>query len=371
MTRGKLVILLCLFTLLTLFSILSIYYAHQLPTQEVKTTNLCTYTHTGTYDYTAYLKSNLIYNVSELKPGQGTLYLEITEYIATTFTYTFQTDQTANITIQYNITTYIESPTWRKNLSTVPQTTQNFTETASAQFSRSYNVDVVSIEYLKNSLDSETGVYTPNYNVTIQPQILTTAQTDAGPISEFFNPTLSLAFKKGTPEGNYISTTNLQNAQPGALTQTTVTNLTWAVNQQYASYAFTITSFAVLAITSWVFTKTRPPARKPAKPIEDIISPFQEVIAESAEEPQFKEHRFMPTTIVSMKTLEDLIKVADWLGKPVLSYQKPKVSESPERTRIFYVLDGITRYEFTITAPSITKEEEEEKEAEIEEENSD
>ena len=76
----------------------------------------------------------------------------------------------------------------------------------------------------------------------------------------------------------------------------------------------------------------------------------------------------MPTTIISMKTLEDLIKVADWLGKPVLSHQKPKSSQGATSTRVFYVLDGTTRYEHTITAPSITREEEKEKEAEIENE---
>jgi len=361
MTRGKLTILLCFFTLLTLFSILSIYYTHQLPTQEVKTTNLCTYTHIGNYDYTAYLKSNLIYNVSELKPGQGTLYLEITEYIATTFTYTFQTDQTANITIQYNITTSLESPKWRKTLSSVNQTTQNYTETTSAEFSSNYTFDVTYIQYLKNSFDSETRLYTSNYSVTIKPQILTTAQTDAGPINELFNPTLTLVFQQGTPEGDYISTTNLQNTRPSAITQTTITNLAWATNQQYASYAFTATSLAALAITSYAFTRTQPPT-KPAKPLEEIIAPYQEVIAESTGEPTYEGR----TATITMKSLEDLIKVADWIGKPVLSYQKPPTQTSKESTRVFYVLDGTTRYECTITAPTIT-----EKEEEAETENSD
>jgi hypothetical protein len=124
------------------------------------------------------------------------------------------------------------------------------------------------------------------------------------------------------------------------------------MSQRYAAYGFSIASFAGLTVTAWTFIRTRPATRKPAKPIEEIIEPFQEIIAESAEEPQFKEHDLMPTTSVSMKTLEDLIKVADWLGKPVLSHQGTRESRSTQSTRVFYVLDGTTRYEYTITGPS-------------------
>lgn len=365
MTRGKLTILLSLFALLSFFSVLTLYSTHQLSTEREIVTPLYTYEEVGTYDYTARLKPNTIYdNRTTLKPGQGVLYRQITESIDTLFTYTFQGDRPANITITYSID--VSLPNWRKSIYTIPVKTRNYTGTT-AQFSTNFNFNIDSIEALKQTLEAETRAGVSDYNVTIRPQILTTAKTEVDTQTlnvnlTSFTPTLAYTFRYDS-----ISTSSLEYTRPGARTYTETIYLAWVMNQRYASYGFSAASFAGLAITSWAFTKTRPRALKPAKPIEEIISPFQEVIAESAGEPTYKGQ----TATITMKSLEDLIKVADWLGKPVLSYQKPKSSKSAEFTRVFYVLDGITRYECTITAPSITKEEEEEKEAEIEEVNSD
>ncbi len=371
MSRGKLTILLSLFALLSLFSIMALFSTHQLPTEREIVTPLYNYEQVGTYDYTANLKSNSIYdNRTTLKPGEGILYTQITESIDTFFDYTFQGDHNANITITHNIEVSLESTHWKKSIYTTPVKTQNYTGTT-AQFSTDYTFRIDSIETLRNRLEVETRTGAPNYNVTVSPHILTTAKTkiDNQILTVTvtpFTPTLSYTFQY-----DHISTSSLEYTRPGARTHTQRIYLAWVMDQRYASYGFSAASFAGLAITSWAFRKTKPHARKPAKPIEEIISPFQEVIAESAEEPQFKEHSLMPTTTISMKTLEDLIKVAEWLGKPVLSYQKSKRSQRATSTRIFYVLEGTIRYEYTITAPSIANKEEEEKEAEIEKEKSD
>jgi len=366
MTRGKLTILLSLFALLSFFSVLTLFSTHQLPTEREIVTPLYTYTEVGIYDYTVNLTPNTIYdNRTTLKPGQGILYKQITESIDTFFNYTFQGDHEANITITHSIDVSLESPQWTKSIYTIPVKTQNYTGTT-AQFLANITFNIDSIEELRNNLEVETRTGAPNYNVTIRPHILTTVKTKADnqPLTVTltpFTPTLFYTFQY-----DRISVSSMEHTRPGTRTRAERIYLAWAMNQRYTSYGFSAVSLAGLAITSWAFTKTKPPSRKPAKPIEEIISPFQEIIAESAEEPQFKEHHFMPTTTISMKTLEDLIKVADWLGKPVLSYQRAERSKSTKPTRVFYVLDGTTRYEYTITAPSITREE-----AEIKKENSD
>lgn len=358
MTRGKATILLSLFALLSLFSVLTLYSTHQLPTEREIVTPLYTYEQVGTYDYTARLTPNTIYdNRTTLKPGEGILYKQIVDSIDTFFTYTFQGNRPANITITYSIDASLESPQWSKSIYTIPVKTQDYTGTT-AEFSTNFDFNIDSIEALKERLEAETRKGAPGYNVTIRPQILTTAKTkvDNQELTITltpFTPTLAYTFRY-----DQISTSSLEHTRPGARTHTETIYLAWVMDQRYASYGFSAVSLVCLAITSWAFTRSRPSARKPAKPIEKIISPFQEVIVESAEEPQFKEHSLMPTTTISMKTLEDLIKVADWLGKPVLSYQKSKSSKSTKSTRIFYVLDGVIRYEYTITAPSIANEKE-------------
>lgn len=355
MTRGKLTILLSIFALLSLFSLLSVYFTHQLPTEEIKTTTLYTYKHVGTYDYTAKLKSNIIYNQSELKPGQGTLYTAITEYINTTLSYTFESSQEANITIEYRIDVIF--PRWNKTLNIFPQTKLNSAGNVS-KFSNNYLVNITSVQEVKKTLEDETGARVSDYNVTIRPEIHTIANNNITTIDEYFTPTMTMTFGHGASEGNYISTTGLEHTRPNAITDTKKIPIPGVMNQRYMSYGFCAISLSALVVTIGVYTKTVKSYPKPKKSMEEIVTPYEEAIAESAGEPSYKGQ----TVIVTMKSLEDLMKVADWIGKPVLSYEKAPITPSKESIRIFYVLDGTTRYECAITAPTTTEEEEEEAE---------
>lgn len=351
MTRGKLIILLSLFTILSLISILSVYFTHQLPTEEVKITPLWTYKHIGTYDYTAKLKPNIIYNQSTLKLGQGLIYKSITEYINTTFSYTFESSQEANITTEYSIDVIIGSPRWNKTFNIVPQTTLNSISNIT-EFSNNYLLNITSVEELKNVINQETNARVTDYNVTLRPEIHTIANNNITTIDEYFTPTLTMTFKHGTPEGNYISITGLEHAKPETITDTEKIPIPGVMNQRYMSYGFCFGALSALVATIWAYTKTLEPSLKPPKPLEEIIAPYEEVIAESAGEPIYKGQ----IATITMKDLEGLVKVADWLAKPVLSYEKTPSPKSKESTRVFYVLDGTTRYECTITAPTTTEE---------------
>ena len=357
MTRGKLIILLFFFVLLSLFSMISVYFTHQKPTEEIKTTTLCTYKHIGNHTYVAKLGPNIIYNQSTLEPGEGTLFTGITEYINTTLSYTFESSQNASITIEYSIDVIIGSPKWSKSFNIVPHTTLNSIGNITRS-SNDYLVNITSVQELKKAIEDETGARVSDYNVTIRPEIHTIASNNIATIDEYFTPTIVMAFKYGTPEGNYISTTGLEHIRPNEITDTRRIPIPEVINQRYASYGFSAIAISALLATMWVYTKTVEPSLKPKKLMEEVIAPYEEIITESAGEPTYKGQ----IATITMKNLEDLVKVADWLGKPVLSYEKAQSTLSKESIRIFYVLDGTTRYECTITAPTTTKEEEEDAE---------
>jgi len=368
MKRITLIALLVLCSLLTLTSILGIYYTHQLPTEQERLISLCTYEQVGKYDYTAKLKPNIIYNQSAIKPGQGILYTRITEYINTTFSYTFElsgSDHPANITIEYSINAYLEPPPWKKRINIVPPTTLTSIETT-AELSANYLVNVTSLEETFSAIQSETGTSITQYNLTITPEIHTIAITDVGTIDQHFTPTLKITFNPRSPEGDTITIEGLNQTSPGAITQTQKIYQPWVMNQRYTSYAFSAITFSALAYTTWLFTKTRPPKLgEKKKTIEEIIEPFEEIIVEIAEEPSHEGQK------VTMKTLEDLVKLADGLGKPVFHSERAPSSPDKEPTHTFYVLDGLVQYEYTITAPSIEKKAEPETVMEEENENSD
>lgn len=352
MTRGKLIILLSLFALLSLFSISTVYYIHQLPIEEVRSTTLGTYKHTGTYDYLAKLKSNTIYNQSTLKPDEGILYTDMTEYLNITFSYTFQSSQEANITLEYSINAILESAEWSKSFNMVPHTIQNSISNI-AEFSNTYLLNVSLFKDLEYIIEQETKSRSTDYNVTLRPEIHNIANNNLFAIDEYFTPTVAVMFKHGTVQGNYISTTDLEQTRSETIIDTVRISIPGVMNQRYVSYAFCATTLSALAATGWAYTRKVKTIIKPPKPLEEIIAPYEEVIAESAGEPIYKGQ----TATITIRNLEDLVKVADWVGKPVLSYEKTSSPKSKESTRVFYVLDGTTRYECTITAPTITEEE--------------
>ena len=365
MTKSKLTALLVLSAFLCLTSVLVIYNTHQLPTVEERLTSLCTYEQVGKYDYTAKLKPNLIYNQTTLKPGEGIPYLKLTELVNTTFFYIFRLsglDSPANITIEYSIDAYLETPQWRKRLNIAPNSIINSTMNT-VDLSANYLVNISSVEDIFEDIKSETGTTSSTYNLTISPQIHTVAITDVGTIDEYFTPSMTIKFMYRAPEGDHILIEGLSHTRPGAITRNEKIYYPSVMKMRYASYAFSASTFSALAYLAWMFIKMRPARIK--KPLDEIIEPFEEIIVEIAEEPSYEGQR------VAMKTLEDLVKLSDGLGKPVFHSERSGYSRGKESTHTFYVLDGLVRYEYTITAPSIEEKAEPETVIDEEDENSD
>ena len=359
MRQAVIATILILFAILTLISSLTLYYTHQIPIEKKSVVTLYTYEHDGTFNYIAKLKSNLIYNKTTLEPGEGPIFTRITNIINVNFTYTFQGSKPTNLTINYNVSEYLETSIFPKQIGELQQKTINTTGTSTNIYIN--NIPPINISSVKNSVASirqETGVTISQYNVTTTVQMTIEANTTEGLINESFTPKLTMRFTSSYAEGEVISIEGIQNSKTGEITSTDTIYQPWVNTQRNASYALSIVSFPGLFIMIWAYARSKP--TKPKRPealIEEVIEPFREIISETAQKPQFKEHPFMPITTISMKTLEDLVKIADTLAKPVVHTRKP-----PE-THIFYVIDETTRYEYTMTESSITekmKKEEEE-----------
>lgn len=359
MQRAKLILLLFVFSFLSLASLAGVYYTHQLLTEEERSIPLGTYRHNGNYTYIAKLKPNEIYNKTTLEPGEGTIYTRITESLDITFSYTFETSRLgpANITTEYIINAYLDTPEWSKQINSSNINTLSSINTTTEQFSNNFFINVSSVDEIVKTINNEIGAHTAtsNYNYTIRPQIHTVATTDAGTIDEHFDPTITIGFRYESDKGYYITIEGLQNTKSSVLTQTTEkVYLSWVIHQRYASYASTFISFSALTITTLAFLRTKPPIKKPKElPFEEIVAPFEEIMVEATKEPLPEKQR----TTITMKTLHDLVKVADDLGKPVIHSQIPPTAQSIKPVHTFYVLDGLVKYEYTMTPKSITRKE--------------
>lgn len=345
-------VLLATFIMLAFISSTMLYYAHQFPIEEESVSTLYEYYQRGTFNYSATLKPNVIYNKTTLEPGEGPMFTRIIDDINVNCIYTFEGTKPANLTVHYNVKEYLLAPNWQRQIAeTQQETLSSEGPSTNLLINNIPPVDISSLKILVNNITQETGINMYEYNVTIVVQMSIEAETTEGLISESFTPQLMVGFKSSYTEGDVISIEGLQHSKNGKITNTNTIHNSWVVTQRYTSYILSGISFPGLLIVTWYYLRNRP--TKPKKPealIEEIIEPFKEIITETAEEPQFKDH----FTKISLNTLQDLAKVADTLAKPIVHTFRP-----PE-THIFYVIDETTRYEFTMTESMIEKAEKEE-----------
>lgn len=341
MNRTIVTALLVFFTLFALVACTVLYYTHALPIEKEIVNTIYNYENQGTFDYTATLKPNLIYNKTTLKPREGTIFKKITKQIDVNFTYIFTSSKTSNITIHYQTYQQVITPKWMKEIAKTQEKMLNTTGTHMHVVINDISpINITSLDSLIQKISQETGLYITHYTLNLTVQIRIEANYDMGLISESFTPQLTMEFKSTASEGDVITVGDLTHIKTGRVTNTEKIHQPWVVTQRYVSYGLFSTSLAGLAIASWAYVKTRPPkALKPEALIRDVTEPYEEIIVETTEEPKGIE----AATTVTVKTLEDLIKIADILSKPVLQIRKS------QKALEFQVVDGSTRYKYETT----------------------
>jgi len=353
MRRTLVTALLVFFILLSVVSVLVLYYTHATPLEENLVTSPYTYAHYGTYGYIASLTPNTIYDnrtTLELE-DEGSIYRRVINFVDVNFTYLFQGNLPANFTVQYKVDEYIETAMWRKRIGGLPQETINATgSSANISINSISTIYPSSIQQFVTNIEKETGILTTQPNLNINVEIHIQANTSVGTINESFTTTSTIEFRSTATGGEIITISGLENTRSDKITKITKIHHEWVGNQRIISYIISLVAFFSLTITTWVFIHTRPSKPpKPEKLLEDIIEPYREIIVEATQEPSKKEPHLKPATIVTVKTLEDLVKIADILDKPILHTHKP-----PE-THIFRIFDDAAQYEFTTTISNIAK----------------
>jgi len=336
--------LLTIFVILMLTSMVSAYYYHQLPTRrEIKKT-LCNYRINGEYCYIAYLKPNTLYNKTTLKPNEGILYTEITQKIDVTFNYTFQisyineTTKPANITVEYNITQVLESSAWIKTLYKSEANRQNFqSDTFEFTITEIPSINVSQIRQNVTRINDETGTYMREYNVTVTIDIKTIATTTLGIINKNLTAKLSLSFVSSISEGDRIIPIEKINSIEDSITQSKILEYPWVTTHRNIAYLLLFISTMGTVIFAWLYKKQRKPV-KPKIEYEKMIEPYEDLIIQLSVDIANREQR----TVISVKSLEDLIKIADIVSKPVFH------SESTPDTHNFYVIDNNIIYQYIL-----------------------
>jgi len=312
---AKTTILLILFTILTLISLLTVYATHQTPTEEITTNTLCTYTSVISYDCTATLEPNIIYNKTTLKPGEGTIYTKITKQINIILTYRFYATLPTEATITYYLTRTLQTAAFPYQISETTSTTTNQTL-----------IQITIPRVIKSELDpiisrlaTETGTSTTSYySLEITPTFTINANTTAGPIYQVFTPTLTIEYKR-TDQGDITTIDDLYQTKIGTITENETITRQDIIYQRYTSYILIAISIAGLFFSTFFYIKTKPKTEAPP-PLDKIIAPYKDLIIEAKEPPKTQPE----TTIINVETIKELAKTAEILAKPIILTRTPQ-----------------------------------------------
>ena len=321
--------------LFLVFSTFSANAIEEKPKVTVKTDITLSYSQNGNFDYIVYLTDNMVYDGrATLKPQDSLIaFRNIVDHIDASFTYSFSSSEPANVTGEYILTARIETDMWNKQFTL-----------ASGQFNNNFNekfpIDYLYYENVTATINAETGVTAANPQLIIECNIYNLkVQTDENTFDPGrFNPstTVSLNEKiidfsdtlrnqicgvKINEEKIYSSETNQEKEQ-------------WTAN----AYIFIIIIIIFSLVTKGDVIKLN----EIEKQVKKINKKYGEWIVEVDKPPK----RPLGAEIVPIKSLEDLMKISEELGKPVI-HSTPSPATNEEHT--FYVFDENIQYKHILS----------------------
>ncbi len=333
--RGrKILLMIILFTVLTLTSIVAVYAVHQNPTEETITETLCTYSSTAFYDYTATLETpnTISDNKTELKPNEGLLYAKITKQIDITLEYIFHATLPTEPRIVHSLTQTLRTEAWEHQIATTAQVETN-------QTTIRISIPTVikeTLQGIKARIDAETGTSTSEYSLEIAPTFSISASTAVGPINQYFRPVLTLRFER-TIHGDVITVENLNQIESDKITDSHTVTHHDILSQRYASYALTSISVAGLCLSMYTYRRTK--VKQEKKEIDKLIVEYKDLIIETQEPPIMSPD----ATIVKVDNMKELAKTAEILARPIIHITE-------DEQHIFCIIENNTIYRYSTDA---------------------
>lgn len=333
--RIGLILLLVIF--ITTSSLL-LYRQVSSPIFEEQKTLVYTYNNRSSINYTVFLKPNNLYEGSSL--DEEKLYItEFVDYIRTTFNYEFSGERDANLKGTYEIVAKVQGFTgeaeklknlWEKNFVIVGQKSFNLVGT-SKTIKEEIKLNLNEYNTFVTELAESTKINSQAM-LTLAMNINLTGTTDKGPIKETISPSLIIPLDTAIFE---ISGDTIID-KPGAIEETVQVQL--PVNtKQVLLYGIIIGLLSLVLIFLIFFIKTAPNKEPLEKELKKIFKKHGDrLVALNSE--------LIITEVKLVRTIDDLVKIADEIGKPILY----KYSENYKEINKFYVTNVEDIYVFDL-----------------------
>jgi len=304
----------------------------------------------GRFDYEVSLKPNQLYETdvlrSEAPPvaeppaespvspqtlGPGLLYFpRIIDNIKASFSYQFLCDRPISEQSQeVEITATIENPEkWSRSLVVVPKTSKE------GSFTITFPIDIQYFTMVIDAIGQETGVRGSSHKIVIKADVRTVAQTDVGTINEVYTQTLA-----ATLEANTLTfDKELSGSQAGSIGGAVIPGASGGGGSRVPWIIGLVIALLALGYFGWSQTQLRL-ATVSAGEAEAARArkKYKEMMVDVEELPGVK-----PTeTVIPLSSLDDLVRIADDLVKPVLH-------QAEEKRHTYCIIDSGVRYLYVI-----------------------
>ena len=303
------------------------------------------YEQLGQFDYGIRLTHNSLYGAITLRPDEPApqppvalpkdmpYFPSIIDHIDGSFSYNFIHDVPLNessATVEV-VCVLANTGGWSKTYVFVPESVET------VDFTVTFPIDIQQYINLANAIRDEVGAGAASSSLTITADVHTVAETDYGTIDEVFTQSLTGTLSAATLTWR----SDLGKVQSRSITETvTIPESVWS--ERGGAIGGLLLVLLLGSCVVWNYARTRPlpltaveaEARRARKKHEDVIVDVEEMPEAKAKE-----------MVISLSSLEELIKAADALLKPVL-YK----AEAGKHT--YCLIDGPTRYQYVSLEPS-------------------
>lgn len=237
----------------------------------------------------------------------------------------------------YELNAEIKTNLWNKSFVIIPKTNFN-----SSNFKINFPLDIFRFERFVDQIDKELVIKSRNPVLTYKCDVHTIAETDVGTIDESFSHSLIVPLQR-----NVFSINNLSAQKSGSIKRTEKVIIQSSSVAKRNSLAFTIAIFLSL-IAFALITKGEPGTKSKLGKIDEtekvvkwIKRKYGDWIVDSDEIPSTE-------VIISLKSIEDLMKVAEDLGKPV-------IHKANKGKHLYCVFDNSVQYKYMLSGEETKK----------------
>lgn len=317
-----------------------LYRAYREPLAVKRDLPVYSFRHQGKLDYNVQVKPNSVFDEEIMGPGKS-YYANLVKSIDANCSYSYTADQPAKLTAAYSIVAVVEEPeVWAKEFPLVPETVVD-AEGKEISFSLPFSFNLESYEKFLEGVNEQLGVVAREPIVTIGARINVVAETADGQASGELIPSMVIPLGAG----EFEITGTMSPRDGGALTKATLVPNPGLKGRRTKAVFFSGV-LLLLGVTFVLLTEVREPAA--ASSVDNFWRKYGDRLVKAGSDFMVPDDLIL----ISLCSIEDLIKVADEAGKPII-YQNRCFSQS---TPACFVIDGLTAYKHPLQASQLPKE---------------